>query len=98
MLTAVVWFIAALGLTFAINLVPGFMPSTWMVLAFFNVKFHLPLLPLAVCGAIVSGFGRAGLYAGSQFLTRKVFKKKRDKLLALGDYLRKHENVLPAVT
>ena len=81
------WFLCALVLVFLINLSPGFMPSTWMVLAFFYIKFDLPLIPLALSGAIVSGFGRLWLAKGSGWVTRTFFKRKEDELRTLGGYL-----------
>ena len=49
------WFAAAMAIIFLINLSPGFMPSSWMVMAFFYIQFGLPLVPLCIAGAIVSG-------------------------------------------
>jgi len=81
------WFLIAMVVVFLINLSPGFMPSTWMVLAFFYIKFGLPLIPLALCGAIVSGFGRYFLARGSGWVTRTFFKRKEEELRTLGEYL-----------
>jgi hypothetical protein len=81
------WFAAAIALVFLINLSPGFMPSSWMVLAFFYIKFDLPLIPLALTGAIVSGFGRYFLAKGSGLVTTTLFKRKEQDLRKLGEYL-----------
>ena len=94
---AILWFVAALAIVFLINLSPAFMPSTWMVLAFFYIKFGLPLVPLALAGAIVSGLGRLCLARGSDFVTRTFFKSKERDLRSLGDLLNKKANVLPAI-
>src|SRR5437764_11750082 len=91
LMTLVFWFAAAIVLVFFINLSPGFMPSSWMVMAFFYIKFGLPLVPLALTGAIVSGFGRYFLAKGSDWTTRTFFKQKEQDLRKLGAYIeRKH--------
>lgn len=92
-----VWFALALVVVFLINLVPAFMPSSWMVLAFFAIKFDLPLIPLGVSGAFVSGLGRACLAVGSDLMTRTFFKAKAKELDTLGGYLREHKKTLPAI-
>jgi hypothetical protein len=92
------WFVACLALVFAINLMPAFMPSTWMVLAFFHIHFDLPLIPLCVSGALVSGFGRFFLAQASGFVTDTFFKKKRDDLKELGAFLEERKNFLAGVT
>jgi hypothetical protein len=85
------WFLIAMVVVFLINLSPGFMPSTWMVLAFFYIQFDLPLVPLAICGALVSGLGRFCLANGSSWFTDHFMTGKKDDLQSLGDYLeRKH--------
>jgi hypothetical protein len=88
------WFVACLVLVFLINL----MPSTWMVLAFFHLKFDLPLVPLCVSGATVSGFGRLVLANGSDLVTNTFFKKKREALKLLGAFLEEKKPVLPLAT
>jgi hypothetical protein len=87
MLNASLLFLCAMVIVFLINLAPGFMPSSWMVLAFFYIKFHLPLVPLALTGAIVSGFGRYFLARGSGWVSQTFFKRKEEELRTLGDYL-----------
>ncbi len=94
---AVLWFVVALVVVFVINLVPAFMPSTWVVLAFFYIKYDLPLVPLGISGAIVSGFGRLYLAKGSDVLTRTFFKSKEADLRTLGNYLKEKGNVLAIV-
>ena len=74
MTETVLWLLVAFALVFAINLVPAFMPSSWMVLAFFYIKFDLPLLVLTIGGAIVSGFGRMALAKGSAVFRRRFMR------------------------
>jgi hypothetical protein len=75
-----------MALAFAINLVPAFMPSTWMVLAFFYIRFDLPLLPLTIGGAIVSGLGRLVLAKGTQRFRLRFMAEDAD-LDELGRFL-----------
>ena len=61
MLHDFLWYVAAMALVFVINIVPAFMPATWMALAFFRIKFGLPLLALSIGGSIVAAAGRWAL-------------------------------------
>jgi hypothetical protein len=56
-----VWVLAV-----ALNAVPAFMPPTWSVLAYFHLYHGLPVLPLAVVGALGATTGRAILGLGSR--------------------------------
>ena len=60
-----VW-IAIWGLAVALNAVPAFMPPTWAMLAYFHLYHALPIVPLAVVGAVGSTAGRALLALGSR--------------------------------
>jgi len=48
----------AVGLVFAINLLPAFGPPTWAVLVFFSLDFDLPAVPLVLFGALAAASGR----------------------------------------
>lgn len=91
---ALVW-----GVVFVVNLVPAFMPPTWSVLAFFLIQFDLPLLPLALGGAVAATAGRLVLALGARalgprLLPADVLRNLRD----LGAYLRSHSRWIgPAV-
>ncbi len=54
----------ALGVVFAVNLLPAFGPPTWAVLVFFSVDFDLPAATLVVGGALAAATGRPGPAAG----------------------------------
>jgi hypothetical protein len=92
MTEAALWICAALALSFLINLVPALMPSTWMVLAFFYIKFDLPLLLLTIPGAIVSGLGRLLLAKGSTLFKRRLLTGQEADLQELGRFLEEHRN------
>ena len=57
----VVW-----GLAVTLNAVPAFMPPTWAVLAYFHLYHGLPVVPLAIVGALGATTGRAILALGSR--------------------------------
>ena len=81
------WLLVCFALVFAINLVPAFMPSTWMLLSFFYIKFDPPLLPLTLGGALVSGLGRIALARGSTWVKRRFMASKQADLDELGAFL-----------
>lgn len=60
-----VW-IAVWGLAVVLNVVPAFMPPTWAVLAYFHLYHALPVVPLAIVGALGATTGRALLAMGSR--------------------------------
>ena len=53
-------------LAIGLNAVPAFMPPTWSVLAYFHLYQGLPVVPLAVVGALGATTGRAILAIGSR--------------------------------
>ena len=90
---------AALALAFVINLVPAFMPSTWMVMAFFYIKYDLPLLVLTVGSAVTSALGRLALsWLSLRFRRHFVEGKSAHDLDELGGFLNEHRTYVgPAV-
>lgn len=84
---------------FLINVVPAFMPPTWSVLALFLIQFELPLLPLALGGAVSATAGRVALALGARWLGPRVLPATAlQNLCDLGAYLRGHNRwVGPAV-
>jgi hypothetical protein len=95
---AILLICAAMALAFAINLAPAFMPSTWMVMAFFYIRFDLPLLALTLGGAAASALGRLVLARGSHAFSRRFLPGQRADLDELGAFLDEHRGVVgPAV-
>lgn len=71
-----------------VNIMPGFMPPTWSILAFFSIQNNLSLYPLILVGVAGATSGRIGLYFlakyfGKKFLTKKSLNNFND----LGCYL-----------
>lgn len=97
-LEAVLLICAAMALAFAINLAPAFMPSTWMVMAFFYIRFDLPLLVLTLGSAVASALGRMVLAWESHAFSRRFMPGQRQDLDELGAFLDEHRQVIgPAV-
>ncbi|MDE3096890.1 MAG: hypothetical protein KGK07_12955 [Chloroflexota bacterium] len=91
MLEATLLVCAAMALAFLINLVPAFMPSTWMVMAFFYIKFGLPLLVLTLGSAVASALGRMVLaWASLRFRQRFITGRSAEDLDELGAFLNDH--------
>ncbi|MBI4493668.1 MAG: hypothetical protein HY690_12830 [Chloroflexi bacterium] len=79
---------AAYLVAFLVNLVPAFMPPTWSVLAFFLIRFDLPLLPLALGGAVAASAGRLVLALASRRWGRQLLSaRQRANLTRLGRWL-----------
>jgi hypothetical protein len=98
-LEAALWLCVAFGLIFVINLVPAFMPSSWMVMAFFYIQFDLPLLILTLGGAIVSGLGRLVLAKGSAWVKRRFMRPgEQNDLDELGAFLDERRHYLAPTT
>lgn len=66
----------AVGVVFAINLLPAFGPPTWAVLVFFSLNFDLPAVPMVLCGALAAAAGRFALANATRRL-RPRFSKAR---------------------
>jgi uncharacterized membrane protein YdjX (TVP38/TMEM64 family) len=62
----------AVGVVFAINLLPAFGPPTWAVMVFFSLTFDLPAVPLVVCGALAAAAGRFLLATGARRLRGRL--------------------------
>lgn len=62
----------AIGVVFAVNLLPAFGPPTWAVLVFFSLDFDLPAVPLVLGGALAAAAGRFVLANGSRRLRPRL--------------------------
>ncbi len=62
----------ALGVVFAVNLLPAFGPPTWAVLVFFSLDFDLPAVPLVLGGALAAATGRFVLANASRRLRPRL--------------------------
>ena len=66
----------AIGVIFAINLLPAFGPPTWAVLVFFSLNFDLPAVPMVMLGALAAASGRFLLASGTRRLRPRLSKER----------------------
>jgi hypothetical protein len=87
-MTSIEWLLAAYAVVAAINVIPYFMPATWIVVAFFLIVLHLSFWPLCVGCAIASTGGRWILGSISRRWGRKLLSPQhRSNIEALGSWL-----------
>jgi membrane protein DedA with SNARE-associated domain len=86
-------------LIFAINVVPAFMPPTWIILSFFYVNNNLLFLPTIILGVIAATSGRIVLALISKYWFKKVLPTGfYSNYQYLGKYLKGHTKLtLPIV-
>lgn len=70
----------AVGVVFAVNLLPAFGPPTWAVLVFFSLDFDLPAVPLVIGGALAAATGRFVLADASRRLRPRLSAARVDHL------------------
>jgi membrane protein YqaA with SNARE-associated domain len=86
--TSFEWLLAAYAVVIAINVIPYFMPATWMVVAFFLIAFHLPFWPLCIGAAFASTGGRYILARISGRWGRRLLSVDHQRnVAALGSWL-----------
>ncbi len=70
----------AVGVVFAVNLLPAFGPPTWALLVFFSLDFDLPGAPLVLGGALAAATGRFVLAKGARKLRPRLSAARRASL------------------
>ncbi|HEY8501851.1 MAG TPA: hypothetical protein VIL21_04135 [Solirubrobacterales bacterium] len=70
----------ALGVVFAVNLLPAFGPPTWAVLVFFSLDFDLPAVPLVLGGALAAAGGRLVLASVTRRLRPRLAPARIERL------------------
>lgn len=70
----------AIGVVFAVNLLPAFGPPTWAVLVFFSLDFDLPAVPLVLGGALAAAAGRFLLAGGARRLRPRLSPARLEHL------------------
>ncbi len=77
-----------------INVIPAFMPPTWIILAFFVTKYHMQILPVVLIGATFATLGRIILAGMSRIFFRRLLPKDlKENYASIGVYLNKHHKV-----
>lgn len=59
------------------NVTPVLAPPTWAVLAWFSVHYNLPILPVAIVGAVGSTLGRVVLALASRWLGERIIPARQ---------------------
>lgn len=67
------------ALIFVSNVVPLFMPATWTIITYIAVVYQIPILPLAIVGAVSATLGRSVLAKLSQVVLRQKFIKDKTR-------------------
>lgn len=91
------YFVLAL-VVFIMNIIPAFMPPTWLILTIFYIQFHLGLVPAVIIGAIFATLGRVCLALLSRYYLEPYLPKTiKENFLALGEYFKKHTRLTAPV-
>ena len=82
------------SIVLGLNIIPAFMPPTWVVLAFFVTKYHLLLIPVVLIGATCATLGRVILASLSRKYFTKFFSQDSQANYAtIGEYLNSHQHI-----
>lgn len=82
------------SIVLGLNVIPAFMPPTWIVLAFFVAKYDLQLLPVVLIGATCATLGRVVLANLSKnFFRRLLPKNSQANYASIGAYLNNHQHI-----
>jgi hypothetical protein len=84
--TTLLWLLVAWGTAFAISVVPAFMPPMWAVLTAFRVGTGVPLVPLAIGGAVAGALGRFVLAGLTRRMAPRLPESSRRNAEALGEW------------
>jgi membrane protein YqaA with SNARE-associated domain len=77
----------------AINIVPAFMPSTWMILSFFYIHYHLEFLPTIFIGVTLATIGRIILaILAKDYIEPILPKKEQENMINLGKIFALNKN------
>lgn len=89
-MTTFLWLLVAWVTAFAISIVPAFMPPMWAVLTAFRVGTGVPLVPLAVGGAVGGALGRFVLAELTRWMAPRLPERSRRNAEALGAWFDRH--------
>lgn len=82
------YFLLAL-LVFQVNIIPFFMPPTWIVLAFFHNYFELSLIPTVIIGASMATAGRIVLaLTARRFFSHRLPNRSKQNLALVAKFIR----------
>lgn len=82
------------SIVLGLNVIPAFMPPTWMVLAFFVTKYDLQIMPVVFIGALFALLGRIILANLSRGFFRPLLpKNSQENYAGIGTYLNNHQHL-----
>jgi membrane protein DedA with SNARE-associated domain len=82
------------SVVFSINLIPAFMPPTWIILTFFYITFDLKLVPTVIIGAVMATLGRICLaFLARYYFTPLLSSNGKENYKALGAFLNKNKKI-----
>lgn len=83
------YYLAAAGIVFAVNLMPAFGPPSWAVLALLLLNWDLNLPALVIIGALAAGGGRYVLARATRALRGRLRQQRIDNLTAAQELITK---------
>lgn len=93
------YYLLAVFIIIVINVIPAFMPPTWIVVSYFYVRYELNLFGLVFISTLSSSFGRYLLTLSSEFISKKSLSRKAmQNVVYLGDIFKRHPKWIFTVT
>jgi hypothetical protein len=92
-------YIILFALVFLINVIPAFMPPTWMILSYASIRYGIPFIPTVCIGVVAATLGRYVLALMARHWFRGIFPSRLiQNYLDLGNELRSHTSLtIPVV-
>jgi hypothetical protein len=82
-------YIILFALVFLINVIPAFMPPTWMILSYASIRYGIPFIPTVCIGVVAATLGRYVLALMARHWFRGIFPSRLiQNYLDLGNELR----------
>jgi membrane protein YqaA with SNARE-associated domain len=73
---------------FVLNVIPWFVPPTWLVLLLYTAAYDLPIIPTAIIAVVFASLGKVALYyLANRYLLRYIPKRSRENIDYLGRFL-----------
>lgn len=96
---AILHYVTLAGVVIGINVIPAFMPPTWIVLTFYYLHYKMFLPFVVIVGAICATSGRIMLaWLSNRYLRRFIPARPKENLTALADHLLKDKKLtIPVV-
>lgn len=96
---AILHYVTLAGVVLGINIIPAFMPPTWIVLTFYYIHYKMILVLVVLVGAICATTGRIVLaWLSNRYLRHIIPNRSRENLTALADHLLKDKKLtIPVV-